>query len=461
MKAPGLPWGTLLILGLIYLLCAQGRIGNSDSSSMLAVCRSLLEGHVHVGPLDMGQPGVGGRVSQFGVLIPLLWLPFVLAGRALARLPVPLSAPAGEELMVSFFSPLVMVGFLMVLADLWRRCGASQARIRSGLWVLGLTTILWPYAKLPGSDVITGLLGLLAVRAWLGPTVGSQPNYLRAGLFLGFMLMARKQAQSLVPLFVLVWLLDAVRGQRWSMGWQAAWQLGVGALPGVAGMTAYNWVRFGRLVADPYPRGDQGTETLEFLGWRAWIDRGVGLIGSGGSGLLWYGSVLIVVAVLAVPRMRREAGALGCLLGALFLGQFGLVSYLPIWQGGTTFGPRLLLPVLLWSCVTWAFLPQLLKLWQRWALGLAMAVGLAIMVPGVLTDPLPVQARADEILDYNLIVARWEETAVVLKLANRPAAHQKNHNLVHPPFQVPDFWWCQVIQTLQAKPKATANPVAP
>lgn len=46
--SPGrLPWRTLALIGLVYLVTASGRSGNADVELMLSQSRAFLAGQVH------------------------------------------------------------------------------------------------------------------------------------------------------------------------------------------------------------------------------------------------------------------------------------------------------------------------------------------------------------------------------------------------------------------------------
>jgi hypothetical protein len=443
-----LPWKTIALLALVYLATAQGRIGNADSASMLLVSRSLIEGHVLVpqGPMTFELPS-GKWYSPYGVLVPILWIPLVLAGRLLSKLHLPLSVENCEELVVSFYAPCAMVFAMVLLARTWAEMGCSRARVRAGLWLFGLTTMLWPFAKLPGSDVTVGILLLLAYREHR-KGAGATP-WFRAGLWLGLGMAARKQTFSIAPVIACVWIagewIGASAPNRFSKAFRAACWIGAGALPGVLMHELYTWGRFDSLREPVYPGLENAGIPGPGLWWSQFLQLTVGSV----AGVFWYAGLVLATLVLAYrPSRVRGAGSDYALPAGLLLYQILFLAFLPLWAGGVAFGPRLLLPVILLACTAWGWLPEPFTATQRSIIAGAAALGIAINVPGVLTDPLPVAVRNEMTPGRNAIVSRYRESAIVLGLARRTERFSQSGNLTHPPFQIPDFWWCQAIRLL-------------
>ena len=455
-RVGAIPWKTILCLAALYLTTAQGRIGNSDSASMLAVSRSLLEGHVAVPENVMGLRGSEGRwVSQFGVLVPILWTPFVLLGRVIARFLPSLTLANCEEFAVSFYAPCLMTFALVVLADIWAAMGCARSRIRTGLWVVGIGTLLWPFAKLPGSDATCGVLLLLAFRENLLGRSGKR--MLCAGLWLGLMLAARKQSLSIVPLVAVFWTIQrgftSQPGTRLSAAIRAAIALGTGMLPGTLLTLGYVWARFGSLHEPVYP----GTEGIGLPTIADWITRAVAMLVGTRAGLLWYSGVLVVAFALAFQRMRTTDPWSLRLIVLLVASQIGLLACLPFWHGGPSFGPRYLLPVILVAATSWACLPVPIGKIRRSLIVASAVMGLLINFAGVLTDPLPVYWRNSVGHRDDWVSSSYAEASIVLKIARRPDWHSQHVEFSHPPFQVPDFWWCQVLQILNSRRGAHAH----
>jgi hypothetical protein len=428
---------------------------------MLWVSRSLLEGHVSVPKGFMGISGKDGVwVSQFGVLVPILWIPFVLLGRVLSQFHLPISPENCEEFAVSFYAPCMMTFALVILADIWAAAGCSLGRIRAGLWAVGIGTVLWPFAKLPGSDATTAVLLLLAFREHrLG---ASAKRLLSAGLWLGLMIPARKQSISIVPVVGMLWILQAWfttrPDDRLKTTLRTTLLLGLGMVPGILLFLGYVWVRFGTLREPVYP----GTEGLGLPSIATWASQASALIAGNRVGLVWYSGAITVATILGFRRVwQREPWTLAFVV-AIAASQIAVLACLPFWHGGPSFGPRYLLAVILLAATLWGFLPQRLQPLQWWSLLLAGIAGFALNLPGVLTDPLPVYWRIETGNRNAWISSSYQESAVALHLQARPAWHSNHTEFTHPPFQVPDLWWCQLLRVVSAGGKPpTSGPPSP
>jgi len=447
---PAVPWIHLLWLWLLFMATAQGRVGNTDSSIMLAQTRSMLTGTLALSPIEGAAEGVNGtRVSQFGVLTSVIWIPFVWAGRILNAAGAPLSQEGCEEFMVSFCGPFAMTGIIALLCDFWRRLGAGTARMVSGIWLMGTGSMLWTYSKLPGSDVWMALFLMLAFREWL--VRRDLRSELMAGMWLGLAVLARKQAQVISPLIAMSWILGACWQEepvaRLRVAVRSGLGLAAGAAPAALVVLWYNQARFGSPFLERYPNSIAPSFELG-----NWLDRVFGMVAGSSSGLLWYATPMVAMFGIGLLPMMRRLRFLLVVLVLVIVSQIGFLALFPFWQGGTSAGPRLLLFAVPLMAIPYGTLP--LGTSRRWSrLGWASyALGALVTLPCILTDPLPVERRlAVDHPGGNHLVSRLQESAIVLGLADRPASHAGRTDLVHPPFQVPDVWWCQVLRELRQR----------
>lgn len=439
---------------------AQGRVGNTDSAIMLAQTRSMLEGTLALPPMDDAAEGINGtRVSQFGVLTSLIWIPFVWVGRVLHAGGAPLSREGCEEFMVSFCGPFAMAGIMVLLCDFWRRLGSGTAHMVRGIWIMGTGSMLWTYSKLPGSDVWMTLFLMLGLREWLVRT--DFRSHWRAGMWLGLAVLARKQAQVISPLIALVWVIGTCCQEEPAARVRAAVRSGLGLAGGAAPAALvalwYNQARFGSPFLERYPHSVAPSFELG-----DWMGRVFGMVAGSSSGLVWYATPMVAMFGIALLPMARRSRVLLIALVLVILSQIGFLALFPFWQGGTSAGPRLLLFAVALMAIPFGTLPlRLSRGWSRlpWA---TYSLGLLVTIPCILTDPLPVERRlAVDHPGGNYLISRLQESAVVLGFADRPASHAGRADLVHPPFQVPDVWWCQVLRELRQRHLARLSTVAP
>lgn len=445
-------WPVLAALGGLYAVLAAGRISNADASSMLEVTRSLLRGGVHVPEEVWSVSGRGGLFySQYGLLTPVWWLPWAALGRLAARVVPLLPAAQWEEFMVSFAAIPPALAVLTLLAWAWHREGLEPRRMRAGLWLFGLASLLLPYSKIPGSDL---LMALALFGAWVALTGKPAPrSWLLAGLGLGAALLARKQAQIEVPFFLLfaawVWW---TRVRATPLRWRLPAALAAGFAPGVLLALAYNYARYENPWLEKY-RGHEPWAMPPTGQWLEWLR---GFTVGGRAGFLPYTAVPLVVAAIALRRWWRRDRATVLLVTALVGANLLFFSVQWYWAGGVGFGSRFLVFLTPLLALGWAYVDSPLSGLRRFMLGAAVALALFLNAPGVLVDPLAVTAR-NELLHGG---QAWEP-AVRLAEAGRvlgvpaaqipPEATAGHPVLSHSPFAVPDFWWVQVWDQLRQR----------
>ncbi|HEV2775622.1 MAG TPA: hypothetical protein VGV90_08525 [Solirubrobacteraceae bacterium] len=320
--------GVALRLGgavaLFLLLVGQAQVTVLDGNSMLAVAQSIVhEGSLSV-PENLGVPGHDGTThySKYGLLLPLLSIVPVLIAQ-------PIGALTGrvdliEAAAAASIMPLVAGALAATLFLLGRRLGAPRpaaALVATGI-VLG--TYLLPY----GRDFFTEPLVALGLVVMVERALAGHEQ--QAALALAAAVLARPQSAAFAPL--LLGFL-ALRGDGVKAIARTIPPLGAAAIVTVA----YNLHRFG----DP----------LEF-GYRMPVDPGFTTpLVEGASGLLFgpeKSLFLFAPALLLVPfafvALWRRARLTTLLLAALFAVTFVLAATWHSWQGGWSWGPRLVIP---------------------------------------------------------------------------------------------------------------------
>jgi hypothetical protein len=197
-----------------------------------------------------------------------------------------------------------------------------------------------------------------------------------AGGTLGLAVLTRINALAALPAFGL-YLVLTWRGQhtpprmilRQAVAAALALSLGAGL------MLLYNTLRFGA----PF---DFGYHTSN---WQTPFLRGLyGLTLSPGKGLLWYAPV-IVLGLLGLRPFARRWPRESLLCAGVSLGYLLLHSSYTYWEGGWSWGPRLLLPALPFillpatAVLSRKVQPQVLEL----AVALLLVLGLLIQIPAV------------------------------------------------------------------------------
>ena len=431
-----LPW----LLGLLgwFSLTVSGRIGNVDASVMLDLSRALLRGSVAL-PADCETcaTGTGGTlVSPYGLAPSAYWMPFVLLGRAASRLAPSIPPTMWEEFFVSFANVPVITLLLLYLALAWRRAGAPEGRIRQGLVLFALATPLGPYAKLPFSDP---LMALALFAAWFHWNVGGRPSSAAiAGCWLGAALLSRRQADSVVPVLVLLWLVESAQGRSWQ-------RFGVcllGVLPALAIRLAYNTARFG----DPWTEDQPGIRGVGMLRASGWQPRLVSVLFSDWRGLATYGLVPLGIAALSLRKMHRASPRDAITLVVVVVSGIGFLTALPFGPG-VSFGPRYALYLLPFLALAWPYFTVPKPLTIRFPMALAAGFSVWLMAGGTALDMLPVAQRARWMAppgrQFKALAGEWRR---VLSPGEHPDLPQLEASPVwrHAPFERPDFWWCHL-----------------
>jgi hypothetical protein len=310
-------------VALFLLLAAQAQVTVLDGSSMLAVAQSIVHhGSLSVPPA-LGVAGDDGLYfSKYGLLLSLLSVPAVALVQPLGlvtdRLDL-LEAAAASSLM-----PLISGALAAALFVLGRRLGAP----RPAALLVAAGTVLGTYLLPYGHDFFTEPLVALGLVVMVERALAGRE--LQAASALALAVLARPQSAAFVPLLFAFLLL---RG-----GGVVAVARTLPPLAAAAAVTvAYNLVRF----ADP----------LQF-GYRPPVDPGFttpllegssGLLFSSAKSVFLFAPAIVLVPLAVVALWRRQRATTALVL-ALFAVTWGLAATWHSWQGGWSWGPRLIIP---------------------------------------------------------------------------------------------------------------------
>jgi hypothetical protein len=229
---------------------------------------------------------------------------------------------------------LALLGWALVA---WgRAAGVSPHAAVAGALLATLGTMLWPMAAM-GYDVLVEALALSVIlRAGTGDAAGSR--WALAGLAFGAAIATRLGASVLG--FSAALLLLAQRPSGLWPTVRRSVTFAVGALPGVALVLWFNWLRSGSPLAFSQLGTPGYAQELNLPWWSSGHLEGMaGLLVSPGKGLFWYAPPLLGVLAAAVPLARRHGPALAALgvqlaTSALVFGRFRY------WHGDWAWGPR-------------------------------------------------------------------------------------------------------------------------
>jgi hypothetical protein len=350
-------------VALGFLLIQIGEVTVSDGADMLAVSQAILHHASFAVPAANGAIGRGGHYyAKYGIGLSVAVLPLLAIADVVAI--VVKHQSELESFAASSSMPIVMG---LLTTTLWR----SSRKLGAGpRWatMLAVGAAVGSYALPYGKDFFTEPLTALGIALAFNELLSDR--YATAGLALALAVVTRPEAVVLVGAIPLVvWV---------SRGFRHALICGLAAATGVVVDAAYDLVRFGSLFSSGY-RGE--SFSTPFL-------RGAGglLFGTNKSLILF--APIVILLVPACAWLWRENRYFVLLAITNFAVFFVLAALWHSWQGGWSWGPRLLLPGLLPAI---ALLARANRLQRRIATGL-LVVGFAFSAATLLV-PTEAQLR--------------------------------------------------------------------
>jgi hypothetical protein len=391
-------------VALLLLVLGQAQVTVLDGSSMLAVAQSIVHHGTLSVPSPLGVPGHDGlSYSKYGLLLPLL-----------SVIPVAVAQPLGavtgrldlwEAALAASIMPFVAGALAGALYLLGRRLGAprpASALVAAGT-VLG--TYLLPY----GRDFFTEPLVALGVVVMVERALAGRE--LQAGAALALAVLARPQSAVFVVL-LFGFLLAHGGGPKAILRTLAP-------LAAAAAITvAYNLHRF----ADPLEFGymppvDPGFTT-------PLLDGAAGLLFSPEKSIFLFAPAIVLVPWAAVALWRRQRAVVALAL-ALFAATFVLAATWHSWQGGWSWGPRLVIPGV--AVVLVLLAPWIAENTARMRIAAALfAVGFVVSFPAVFASVGVQLLRGVRGADGPQIVRQYRElpqlTRRSIQMPNDPTA---------------------------------------
>jgi hypothetical protein len=391
-------------VALALLLLGQAQVTVLDGSSMLAVARSIVHHGTLAVPAPLGVPGHDGlSYSKYGLLLPLL-----------SVIPVAVAQPLGavmgrldlwEAALAASIMPLVTGALVAALYLLGRRLAAPRAAAALVAAGTVLGTYLLPY----GRDFFTEPLVALGLVVMVERALAGRE--LQAGAALAFAVLARPQSAVFVPLLFGFLLL---RGGGPSAVLRTLAPLAVAATITVA----YNLYRF----ADPLQFGYKPPVDPGFT--TPLLDGAAGLLFSPEKSIFVFAPAIVLVPWAVVALWRRQRAVVVLVL-ALFAATFALAATWHSWQGGWSWGPRLVIPGV--AVVLVLLAPWIAQSKARMRIAAALfAVGFVVSL-AALFAPVGVQLlNAVPGTDGPQIVRQYRQLPQLarrsIEMANNPAA---------------------------------------
>jgi hypothetical protein len=415
----------------LYIATAGGNLGSSDAVFTYEVTKSLVtEGSVgvayNVKDSELHR-GLDGRFySPFGIGQSVFNIPFFVAGRALrAWLPLRLGTPeALDKAVVAMGNTVAAAGVVWVVFLLaWRLSGDLRAAMSTALAV-GFGTLLWPYAKLGfNAPLTTWCLSGGVYLAWTGVGLASTARLAGAGALIAGAFLTRHEAMLAAPV-VALWIVTGRPG--WRQRLTGVTWFGLPLVLALVFWCWYNAIRFGDPLNTGYADDPTVGATDSLVGGL------YGLLFSPGRSLFVY-TPLVVAGLVMFPALARADRGLAYLNGGLSLAFLAFYASLSSWEGGRSYGPRYLVPILPLLVLPVVFALRSAQGVGRRAVTGLVALSVIVQVPGVLVNFSAVElayARIHHESHPRSRASSWASSGLVLNATHALSAVPENIRLV-------------------------------
>ncbi|MEE3202853.1 MAG: hypothetical protein VX262_06120 [Acidobacteriota bacterium] len=369
----------------------------------------------------------GQYYAPVGIGHPLVGVPFYLASRVVQQLfdirvgkPETVDKAAvvvGSTVTAALCAPLV---FLFA----WRITGSLVGALFAA-FALAFGTSLWPYSKF-GFNAPLATLCLLGATysVWIGVRSKRLVMLAWGGALLGYGLLTRHELGIMViPLAGWI-VIESVEDRKLAISQLAVF--GVPVVIGVVLWMSYNFARFGHpfdtgLLRDPNVRFD--TPVLVGL---------YGLLASPGRAWFLY-CPIVAGGVASLWLLARRDRSTAVLFGAQACLLLAVICRMHQWDGGESYGPRYLIPVLPFVTIPLAASFSLNRVSRlRRLLPVILTVSVLVQLPGVLVDYSKTQnAFARQTDNYSIEMSRYSWAGAPLKLNTEAAFIAIPRNLAY------------------------------
>lgn len=385
----------LFLFLFVYILTARGQIQNSDEATMFSSLSNLMEkGTLAIDELEELNQQIDYRVGFLGTdghLYSKYSPGNLIAGSLLYWLGMQFQPGLGAVLSLYLNPFLGAIAMVILFKFLTNYYGLETALIVT--LMIGFCTDWWYQAR--GFGLETGGGALLLASLYLSDRGKPASSAISFGASLAF--------RTLNGIAWPVWALSLYRSGR-----RAIWS---GVLIGLFGfgLLGYNWLRFGSLTNFGYDNVGFSTPLLVGM---------TGLFFSPGRSMFIYSPVLI----LTFPGLwmwLKSNRPLGFVLLIALVSYFVSVATWVSWDGGWSWGTRLLAPILPIMGLSIAPVVELAlaRKWLLFPLAMIAIWGLGIEFLSLVRDPLLTLKDAVMLnaIDYQETVYSWKYSWPVLQ----------------------------------------------
>lgn len=328
LQSPAVRQALLLAAGLslIFLAFLPPGIYCIDGNAMLAVAESLVTGHGITVPPYLGSPGADGKFyCNWYPLLSVLSIPAAFAAKIISsRVHLPFHQLAA--ILALPLSGVLTAATAGIIVLLGRKFGARPRNAVVAALCYTFGTIAMVYARTYFAEP---LMAFLFIFAFFLATQQTRRTIATAAIIAALAVLAKPTGIVVGPILAVYLIARKVR-------FPLALLPAAGTVMGFATYAFYNQIRFANALKFGQP-------------WAFGISHvpaGVaGLLFSPGFGLLWY-SPAAMLALYSCYSLARKHLMEALAIVTLFLSQLLVHSIWEFWHGGSSWGPRFLLPVL-------------------------------------------------------------------------------------------------------------------
>ena len=342
---------------------------------MFFLTKSMVENQsISFAEVVSSQDAIGPQYSKYGLGMSVLAIPFYLAGKVLSSL-LGIEVSLATQFSVSMINTLLTaLSCLLIFLFATNRFNFSPGTALLLASGFGLSSIAWYYSEDFMSEPATTLFMLSAVYFVTGkdPDLRKR-DLLWAGIFLALAISCRLAALVVVPGFIIYqWMVWAESEEKNKSG--LVMDLVRPAIPIVTVLViimVYNYIRF----ADPLETGYEKFSGRFMVGL-------FGLLFSPGKSLFLF-NPLTLLGCLSFALCFREQRKTMMLFIWLIVSHLLLFSFWGSWQGGMSWGPRLMLVVIPYLILPAGFLLREYKQVVKIPFLIVLVMGILIQLPSV------------------------------------------------------------------------------
>lgn len=333
----------LLVFATFFLFFAifapMGHIPSDTEHSVLAASALVNHGTLAITDtperLDLVRGREGNYYSKYGVGYALLFVPVVAAANLLALLTHSNSGMALQALL-SFVNTGIAALIIVVCMSIFMKLGYAPRIALVAASLIAGASILLPYSKIVHAELPTALILICFLRTIIDRCTLDFRMGCSIGMTIALLMLFKPGNICYAAVIFMYGIWLGLRHGRSRLG-----ALAFLLLPCAFGIliASINWLRFGNILDFGYGDEQQRFTTPFILGL-------AGLIFSPSKSLFVFSPLVILCGAVYV-RMLKKQPRFSLLIGTLFGAALVLNARWHGWDGGWSWGPRLIVPAII------------------------------------------------------------------------------------------------------------------